>query len=294
MTENYNLINKGGLELQDNPDKHRLIDCIVAAAPFFQKLSNMDVAVAVADRNQTLLEYIPGKKIDHKQTPGAVCPEKTILWQSVLAEKKLVKKVGKEAFGFPYLGIAVPIKDQKGNILGGISLTQALDKQDMLLTMADELQKAIHDTSAATEKLAGEAQELSAIGDTLSQLSKVLANEVSETDSVLKIIKKITGQTNLLGLNASIEAARVGEKGRGFGVVAAEIRKLAEHSSSSLKQIETILHTLRDVSDQISEVIGSIGEIAGGQAEDSQKVAETVQKISLMADKLVSYSEEMF
>ncbi len=280
--------------MQDNGDKHQLIDCIVAAAPFFQKLSTMDVAVAVAHRDQTLVEYIPGNKIDHKQTVGGVCPEQTILWQSILTDKKLIKKVGKEAFGFPYLGIAVPIKGKEGNIIGGISLTQSLDKQDMLLTMADELQKAIYDTSSATEHLAAEAQELSAIGDTLSQLSKVLMNEVSETDSVLKIIKKITGQTNLLGLNASIEAARVGEKGRGFGVVADEIRKLAEHSTSSLKQIETILNTLRNVSDQISEVITSIGEISGDQANDSQTVAENVQKIGTMADKLVDFSEDMF
>lgn len=280
--------------MQENEDKHDLIDCIIAAAPFFQKLSTADVAVAVADRAQTLREYIPGIKIDHKQTVGAVCPEQTILWQSILTDNTLVKKVGKESFGFPYLGIATPIKDKADNVIGGISLTQALDKQDLLLTMADELQKSIHETSGATEKLAGESQELSAIGDTLSQLSKVLMNEVSETDSVLKIIKKITGQTNLLGLNASIEAARVGEKGRGFGVVADEIRKLAEHSTNSLKQIETILHTLKDVSDQISDVISSIGEISSDQANDSQTVAENVQKISDMADKLVTFSEEMF
>lgn len=280
--------------MSEKNDQHKLIQCIVTAAPYLQKLSNMDVAVAIADRNQTLLEYIPGKKIDHKQTVGSLCPEQTILWQSVLAGQRMVKKMGKEAFGFPYLGIGMPIKDEKGNIVGGISVTQALDKQDVLLTMADELQKTVHETSTATEKLAGEAQELSAIGDTLSQLSRVLMQEVSATDDVLKIIKKITGQTNLLGLNASIEAARVGEKGRGFGVVADEIRKLAENSTSSLKQIETILHTLKDVSDQISQVIGSIGEIAGGQAEDAQKVAETVQKISMMSDKLLAYSEEIF
>ncbi len=280
--------------MPEHNGKHELIHCIVAAAPFFQKLSNADVAIAVADKNQTLLEYIPGEKIDHKQTVGGLCPEQTILWQSVMANKRLVKKVGKEVFGFPYLGIGIPIKDEKGNIVGGISVTQALDKQDVLLNMADNLQKTIRETSAATEKLAGEAQELSAIGDTLSQLSKVLINEVAETDGVLKIIKKITGQTNLLGLNASIEAARVGEKGRGFGVVADEIRKLAEHSTNSLKQIEAILHTLRNVSDQISEVIGSIGEISSSQAEDAQKVAETVQNISMMADKLLAYSEEMF
>jgi hypothetical protein len=279
--------------LEEN-SKHNLLDCLVTVASYFNQLSTSDLAVAIADaKTLKVLAYVPGEKIDHGSRAGDPLPEKTILKESIITNKRLVKKVGKEAFGFPYIGVAIPVKDEKGNILGGISLTQVLDKQDLLLNMADNLQKTIRETSAATEKLAGESQELSAIGDTLSQLSVNLLEKVSETDAVLKVIKKITSQTNLLGLNASIEAARVGEEGRGFGVVAEEIRKLAENSSNSLKQIEGILQTLREASNSISQVIGSIGAISLEQAGDSQKVAETVQNLNIMAEKLVGFAEEM-
>jgi hypothetical protein len=280
------------LDQNDNPKY--LLDCLVAAAPFFQQLNTSDLAVAIADAKREMLAYLPGQKIDHKVRVGDMCPESTILMESVRSQKRIVKKTGKEAFGFPYIGVAVPVTNQKGEVIGGISLTQVLEKQDILLNMADDLQNAIQETSAATEKLAGEAQELSAIGDTLTQLSKNLLGEVGETDDVLKVIKKITNQTNLLGLNASIEAARVGEEGRGFGVVAEEIRKLAENSNNSLKKIEEILQTLRDASNSISEVIGNIGEISIEQANDSQKVAETLQNLNKMAKELVGFAEEIF
>jgi len=276
-------------------NKHTLLDCFVAVAPYLSQLSTSDLAVAIADaKTHKMLAYVPGEKIDHKVKAGDICPEKTILMESMKTEKRLVKKAGKETFGFPYIGVAIPIKDQKGNILGGISLTQLLDKQESLLSMADNLQKTIGETIAATEKLAGEAQELSAIGETLTQLSSNLLEKVRETDAVLKVIKKIASQTNLLGLNASIEAARVGEVGRGFGVVAGEIRKLAENSTHSLKQIESILQTLGKASSSISQVIGNIGSISIEQANDAQKVAGSVQNLNKMAEKLVLFAGEMF
>lgn len=273
--------------------EHDLIQCIINAAPYIQQLHTADVAIAVADQDQVLREYLPGKKIDHKQTVGHTCPEQTILWQSVLQKNRLQKRAGKEAFGFPYLGIGVPVKDFRGNVIGGVSITQALDRQDTLLNMADELQRTILSIDNATEKLADKALELSRVGESLFKLSEVLVKEVAETDDVLKIIKKITGQTNLLGLNASIEATRVGEKGRGFAVVADEIRKLAEHSADSLKQIETILDTLQDVSGKINETIKGIDHITSEQASNSQQIAEKVQDMSRKAESLVEFSEEM-
>ena len=129
-----------------------------------------------------------------------------------------------------------------------------INKEDMLFAMTDELQLAILDISVATQQLVAEAEGLSAIGDALFQVFKVLLDEVPETDAVLNIMNKIAGETKLLGLNASIEMIRVGGKEKRFGVVVEEVRKLAEHSNSSLKQIEAILNTLIDRSGQIQQI----------------------------------------
>lgn len=280
--------------MEDN-GRHNLLDCFVAVAPYLNDLCTSDIAVGVVDaKTKKILAYVPGKTIDHKVKAGDASPDNTILMEAVKAKQNLSKKVGKEAYGFAYMGMAIPVMDDNGEVIGGISLTHNLNKQDTLLQMGEELSTSIHESGEITEKLAAEAEELSAIGETLSQLSDNLKSKVGETDGVLKVIKKITSQTNLLGLNASIEAARVGEQGKGFGVVADEIRKLAENSSNSLKQIEVILETLQEASTSISDVIDNIGNIAREQAENSQKVSESVQGIHDMSNELVKFAEELY
>ena len=116
---------------------------------------------------------------------------------------------------------------------------------------------------------------------------------MGQTDQVLKVIQKITAQTNLLGLNAAIEAARVGELGKGFGVVADEIRKLAENSASSLKEIEKILGSLKKAGQNINEKITSIEAIASKQAEKTQNVSTSLQEIKTIANTLVKFAENL-
>ncbi|GAB6168390.1 methyl-accepting chemotaxis protein [Clostridium carnis] len=99
--------------------------------------------------------------------------------------------------------------------------------------------------------------------------SRILLNKSSEIGKIIEVITSIADQTNLLALNAAIEAARAGEQGRGFAVVADEVRKLAEQSSGAANQISTLINGIQK---QISNITESMDE-GSKEITDGMKVA---------------------
>ncbi|WP_242835442.1 methyl-accepting chemotaxis protein [Desulfitobacterium sp. PCE1] len=118
-------------------------------------------------------------------------------------------------------------------------------------------------------------------------------SQVKKTDDVLSLIKRIANQTNLLGLNAAIEAARVGEQGRGFGVVAEEIRKLANETTASIKQIEAILNAIQTASSQTFTEMIEIGSSIGQVAEAIGNIAAATEQANAIALELDSLAENL-
>ncbi len=122
-------------------------------------------------------------------------------------------------------------------------------------------------------------QTRNSIGDIARQT--VTTNEsASKIREVTGLITEIAEETNLLSLNASIEAARAGDAGRGFAVVASQIQKLADQSSSSAKQIEEIVDRLISDSEQAVATMDQVKAIISKQSEDVEKTGNAFGEVS--------------
>ncbi|WP_390621187.1 methyl-accepting chemotaxis protein [Bacillus testis] len=106
---------------------------------------------------------------------------------------------------------------------------------------------------------------------------------------ISKVVKAVSDQSNLLGLNAAIEAARAGEAGRGFSVVADEIRKLATNSKEQVTQIDSITKNIQKAIENLDSAFNGINQFTEQQAMAIEQISETVKEISSTADNLASY-----
>jgi methyl-accepting chemotaxis protein len=181
--------------------------------------------------------------------------------------------------------------------------TAAQEMQQVSMNMAENASGATDQAQSAQLKTnSGETLLNDAILD-ISQLSEQiaaavividkLANSADEIGSVVAVIRGIAEQTNLLALNAAIEAARAGEQGRGFAVVADEVRTLAGRTQQSTEEINNMISKLQGGAKDAVEAIESSQQYTASTSNKAQEAGQALSEIAVTMDSILEVNTQI-
>lgn len=232
---------------------------------------------------------IPAMKV------GTVLEESSLSCQAIKTRKIQKCEYDSSYYGKPVEVISSPVfdEDDKNKVIASFNVVIPKVNSMNVRNMSATLTQSLEQISDAIQEMAVSATEINQNQMVLNQKIMEINQHADQIGEIAAFITQIANETKMLGLNAAIEAARAGDSGRGFGVVAEEIRKLSDESKSTVGNINSLINGIkRCVSDTIENSTGNLRS-SEEQAAATEQVTASIEEISSMAQELEVLSKKM-
>ncbi len=269
-----------------------VLNNFIEVADYLKDLLDEDLIVSISD-TKSLLKYCPGIELDINEKEGDLLKQGDAMYECVHENKKVIRHIPKEVFGIPFKAICLPIRNEIGKCIGSVSIGKSVKKQNNLHELSENVAAALQEITASIDEISAGATKISISSNEMSLQSEDTKKQVNETDTILQYIKNISDQTNMLGLNAAIEAARAGDHGRGFSVVAEEIRKLSDQTKGAIGKIKKILDGIQKSVEQMSLSVNDTTDITKVQAETTEQMGAAIQELNSTTQYLADLAREL-
>lgn len=268
------------------------LDYLVKVTPLINQFTQADMGVAVCDQEKWLV-YVPAHSLDLKIKAGDPVLADGAAYFAMRQKERVVLEVDENLYGTSYIAVGYPLIDSEGEVRGAIVTSENLQRREMLVDMAREIQGFLQNIQGSIQEIAAEAEELSATSEELKSVTEDATVKVESTAGIIDTVKQIAKRTNLIGLNASIEAARVGEYGRGFNVVANEVRNLSQMTNNSTAEIGHIINLIKDAIISIDSATQMVSKVSQSQAEKLSGINTILEEFGRMADTFVQAADKL-
>jgi hypothetical protein len=258
--------------------------------PLLKDILQEDIGVVVTDAT-TFLAYYPGDTINLNTKVGGKLSTEEPLYKTIKDGKGYTSITPKEIYGIPFKAITCPIKDENDVVIGAIGLSKSLQKQSEVEESSETLFAALQQTNAKIEEVHVDSEKIFTQIGNMVEIVKKTEKQISESHEVLKLIQGMASQTRLLGLNASIEAARAEQYGKGFAVVAGEMKKLAQLSGDSSKEVSKTLVEMNNSIGETIKAVKQVQDVAEGQRLAIKEVSDALEEIVMSAEALHSLAK---